>query len=549
MTDLLSGRNGPQCKTTHPRNGTVPRANQPQGRTNVARAALLVMVLLGVGKVVGVVDDLVKARVFGTSADLDAFVAAGGLPELLNTLISAGALAAPFIPVLAGYLSRDDRESTWRLASSVINLAFLVTAALAGLIALVAPWLVSHFIAPGFAPAQQSLTAGLMRVTMLSTLVFSVSGVVMSILWAHQHFLLPALAPILYNLGIIAGAVFLARPLGVWGLAVGAVTGSVMHLLIQVPGLLRYHARWLPTLGVHEPGLRRVLRLMGPRMLTLGVVQISTLITVRLASELSAGSVSALNFGWRLMQMPETIIGTAIATAVFPTLSEMAAQGRIHELRDTLSVTLRAVIALGLPATLGLVLLGRPLIELLFQGGQFGGASTEVVLAALSGYAAGLVGHATLEVVARAFYARQDTRTPLLLAVLAMTANFALSLSLRDLLGNAGLALANSLAVSFEVGGLLWLARAPLGGLDGPRLLQTFVRAALAAALMGLVLISLNAWWPFQTEGTVRQALFLGTGLAVGAIAYLVAAWLLGLDAVRALGQRLWRRAVREGVT
>jgi putative peptidoglycan lipid II flippase len=507
------------------------------------------MVLLGVGKVVGVIDDLVKARVFGTSADLDAFVAAGGLPELLNTLISGGALAAPFIPVLAGYLNRKDREGTWRLASSVTNLAFLVTAALAGLIALVAPWLVSHFIAPGFAPVQQALTAGLMRVTMLSTLVFSVSGVVMSILWAHQHFLLPALAPILYNLGIIAGAIFLARPLGVWGLAVGAVSGSVMHLLIQVPGLLRYHARWLPILGVHEPGLRRVLRLMGPRMLTLGVVQINTLITVRLASTLSTGSVSALNFGWRLMQMPETIIGTAIATAVFPTLSEMAAQERTHELRNTLSATLRAVLALGLPATLGLVLLGRPLIALLFQGGQFGGASAEAVLSALIGYAAGLVGHAALEVVARAFYARQDTRTPLLLAVLAMTANFVLNLSLRDLLGHAGLALANSLAVSFEVGGLLWLARAPLGGLDGSRLLRTFVRAALAAALMGLVLISLNAWWPFQTEGTAHQALFLGTGLAVGAVAYLVAAWLLGLDAVRALGQRLWRRAVREGVT
>ena len=150
--------------------------------------------------------------------------------------------------MLASYLGRDDDEGAWRLVSSVVNLAFLVTAALAALVALLAPWLVAHVIAPGFAPSQQALTAGLMRLTLLSTLIFSVSSVVMSTLHAYQHFLLPALAPILYNLGIIGGAVFLSRPLGVWGLAVGAVVGAALHLLIQVPGLLRYRARWSPVI-------------------------------------------------------------------------------------------------------------------------------------------------------------------------------------------------------------------------------------------------------------------------------------------------------------
>lgn len=507
------------------------------------------MALLAIGKAVGVVDDLVKARVFGTSADLDAFVAAGGLPELLNTVISGGALAAPFIPVLASYLSRDDQDHAWRLTSSVLNLAFLITLLLALVVALFAPWFVANFIASGFSPAQQALTAGLMRLTLISTLIFAVSGVVMSVLWAHQHFLLPALAPILYNLGIIGGAVFLARPLGVWGLAIGAVAGSAMHLLIQVPGLLRYRARWFPVLGLRDPGLHRVLRLMGPRMLTLAVVQINMLITVRLASELTAGSVSALNFGWRLMQMPETIIGTAIATVVFPTLSEMAAQGRTDDLRETLSGTLRAIIALGLPATLGLILLGRPIIDLLFRGGQFGGASAMAVFAALAGYAIGLVGHASLEVVARAFYARQDTRTPLYVASLAMLINLFLSLTLRGPLGHAGLALANSLAVSLEVGLLLWLARRPLGGVTGKRLRRTFVKAALAIVPMGLALLGLNAWWPWRIQGTIQQTLYLGAGLAVGLLTYLIAAWLLDLDQVRSLGRRLWQRGMRTVVT
>jgi putative peptidoglycan lipid II flippase len=219
----------------------------------------------------------------------------------------------------------------------------------------------------------------------------------------------------------------------------------------------------------------------------------------------------------------------------------MAAQGRVAELRDMLSAALRAVFTLGLPAALGLVLLGRPLIELLFRGGQFGGASTDAVLAALSGYAVGLVGHAALEVVARAFFARQDTRTPLLVATLGMGATLVLSLGLRELWGPAGLALANSLGVSLEVILLLWLARRPLGGLDGPRLGRTLLRATLAAVVMGLALVGLGAWWPLSTAGLVRQASFLGAGLALGLVTYLGSAWLLGLDEIRALGRLLWR--------
>ncbi len=517
-------------------------------QTKVASAALLVMFFLAVGKIVGVVDDLVKARVFGTSADLDAFVAAGVLPELLNTVISGGALAAPFIPVLSGYLSRDDRSGAWRLTSSVINLAFLATATLAILVAVFAPWLVTNFIASGFSPEQQALTAGLMRLILLSTIIFAVSGIVMSVLHAHQHFLLPALAPVLYNLGIIGGAVFLARPLGVWGLAVGAIVGSAMHLLVQVPGLLRYRARWRPVLGLHDDGVRRVLRLMGPRVLTLGVVQLNTLITVELASRLGEGSVSALNFGWRLMQMPETIIGTAVATAVFPTMSEMASQGRIGQLRQTLSATVRAVLVMGLPAALGLALLGRPMIELLFRGGRFGGASTDAVFAALSGYAAGLVGHAALEVAARVFFARQDTRTPLAVATVGMAVSVVLALALRGPLHHAGLALANSIGVSAEVGLLLWLARRSLKGLDSARLWRTLVRAGLATVVMGLALAGLNAWWPLSTDGLALQALFLGTGVALGTVTYLIAAWCVGLDEIRALGQLLRRRRLGLGV-
>jgi putative peptidoglycan lipid II flippase len=525
---------------------TAPESPQVRdSRKRIASSALLVMSLLAVGKAVGVIDDLVKARVFGTSADLDAFVAAGGLPELLNTVISGGALAAPFIPVLSQYLSRDDRTGGLRLISSVINAAFLTTAVLAVAANVFAPWIVEHVIASGFSPSQQALTVGLMRVTLLSTIVFSVSGVVMSVLHAFQHFLLPALAPILYNVGIIAGAVFLAPKLGVWGLAFGALGGSVMHLLIQVPGLLRYGVRWLPVLNVNDPGMRQVLILMGPRVLTLAVVQLNTLISVRMASQLASGSVSALNYGWRLMQMPETIIGTAVATAVFPALSGMAAQGQMRQLNDTLSAALRAVLVMGIPAALGLILMGRSVIALLFRGGQFGAASADAVFAAMSGFAVGLVGYAAVEVAARGFFARKDTKTPLAVSVVGLVFTVACSLTLRGPLGHAGLALASSLAILVEFALLLWLTDGTVGGLDKRRLFATAWRAVLAATIMGLVLVGWKAWWPYSDSDLLSLSVFLCVGVIVGTVAYLAAGWFLGLEEVRALGHLMVRRGIR----
>ena len=258
-------------------------------------SALIVAAGFTVSKFTGVLDDFIVGRVFGAGRELDAYYAAFKLPDLLFTLIAGGAMAAAFIPVFSGYLASGDRAGAWKLASSTINLAFLVTLAAAAVAALIAPWLVREFLAPGFGPDQQFLTANLMRLVLVQTAVFSVSGIVMSALQAHQHFLLPALAPVMYNLGIIGGAMFLTRPfteapsacqfhlqpikeLGVYGLAAGVVIGALMHLLIQVPGLMRFGARWSPYFSLADPGLRRVLVLLGPRILGLGVVQLNAII-------------------------------------------------------------------------------------------------------------------------------------------------------------------------------------------------------------------------------------------------------------------------------
>ncbi len=421
-------------------------------RKSCVFSALIVSAGFAAAKFTGVLDDFIVARVFGAKSELDAYYAAFGLPDLLFTLIAGGALAAAFIPVFTARLADGDRDGAWKLASSIINIAFTATLIAAASVALVAPWLVRNVIAPGFAPETQLLTANLMRIILISTTIFSVSGIVMSALQANQHFWLPALAPVMYNLGIIGGALFLSRPLGVYGLAVGVVAGAALHLLIQIPGLVRFGARWSPQFDFADAGLRRVLILLGPRLLGLGVVQLNMLITNRLASQTGEGSVTALALAWRLMQMPETIIATAIGTAVFPTLSELAAQNRHAELRTTMRQALAVIVVLSAPAALALIVLRKFLAGL-----AFGADNANLVAWALQFYALGLVGHSALEVAARAFYAQQDTRTPLIVAATAMALGIGAGRLLMQPLGYGGLALGNAIGFTIEAITLIWL--------------------------------------------------------------------------------------------
>ncbi|MBN1890371.1 MAG: murein biosynthesis integral membrane protein MurJ [Thermoflexales bacterium] len=457
-------------------NGWRTRLAVTRRDLKVIVSALIVAGGYAVAKVTGVLDDFIVARVFGAGSELDAYYIAFGPPDTLFTLIAGGALAAAFIPVFTAHLAAGERASAWKLASSVVNTAFLVTLVAAGLVALSAPWLVRHLIAPGFTPAQQQLAAELMRIILISTAIFSISGIVMNALQANQHFLLPAVAPVMYNLGIIGGALFLTRPfsldtpwgtrlhieplvaLDIYGLAAGVVIGAGLHLLIQIPGLLRFGARWSPTLSLSDAGLRRVLGLLWPRILGLGVVQAGLLATNSLASRLGAGSVTSLAFAWRLMQMPETIIATAIGTAVFPTLIELVAREQRAELRTTMRKALGVIGILSLLATAGLIVLGKPLAGL-----AFGEENANGVAWALQFYTLGLVGHSALEVAARTFYAQQDTRTPLLVAALTTSIAIASSLALMGPLSYGGLALGNAIGFTLEAGTLIWLMERRLG--------------------------------------------------------------------------------------
>ena len=501
---------------------------------NLLRPALIVMGGFMLTKLVALVREPLIARAFGTSAQLDAYYAAFNLPDLLFTLIAGGALASVFIPIYASALKQRGHVEAERVASAVINLVVLVTAGLAIIIAWFAPGLVSCCLARGFNPAQQALTADLMRLILISTVVFSLAGVLMGMLNARQHFLAPAFAPALYNLGIIGGAVLLAPRFGVYGLAYGVVIGSLLHLGLHILPLLRFGVRYRPVLLLNDPLIAQLTRLMGPRVLALGVVKINTLVGTNLASGLGEGSVSALNLAWVVMQIPETIIATAIATAVFPTLSQYAAEGDTARLRETITAALRAILLLTAPALVGLLLLGRPIIQLLYQGGRFTEESTNAVVWALNFYALALLGHSVLEVAARAFYARKNTLTPLVVAVLAMALNVAAALVLIQWLAHGGIALANALAVTFESSVLLWIAQRRWQGVAARSLLSLAARAVLAGAVMAAIILLA------QSVGLTSPLVALSFG-ALGSGVYVVLMGLLGTAEVREALQRVLR--------
>jgi putative peptidoglycan lipid II flippase len=500
------------------------------GKAQIARAASLVMALFVVSRALGLVREMVISHQFGTGGALDAYLAAFRLPDILFQIVAGGALGSAFIPTFAAYLAHDDEGGAWRLASAVINLVLIITTSLAGLAALLAPFLVREVIAPGFDPARQALTTSLMRLMLVTPVIFGVSGIAMGVLNARQHFLLPALAPILYNAGIIAGAVALAPTMGVHGLALGVVGGALAHLLVQVPGLVRHGLRYAPILGLRDPGVHEVGRLMLPRMLGLAAVQLNFLVNTILASGLAVGSLAALNYAWLLMLLPQGIFAQSVATAAFPTFSSQAARGQRAEMRSTLVATLRAVFYLALPAAVGLIVLRVPLVQLIFQRGAFTATSTHMVALALGFYALGLPAHSAVEIIVRAFYAMHDTKTPVAVGVMAMGLNVALSLAFIPVFGAmgwapyGGLALSNSLATTAEMAVLMVVIRRRLEGLEGRELAGSLARTGLSAGVMGgaagvlaWLLASTSIWLAGGAAIVAGVAVYGGVSLALGA--------------------------------
>ena len=382
--------------------------------SRLTRNSLIVAFFFLIDKVFAFVRTGIISRQFSDSVGmLDTFNAANNLPDVLFALISGGALAMAFIPLLTEYLTTRDRAAAWDLFSRVANVAFLVTGSLAILIAIFAQPIVDAKlgIAPGFGQAQRTLLAELMRLNLVGTLIFSISGLVMASLQANQHFVFPAMAPIMYNIGQIFGAIFLVPIYGIYGLVYGVIIGATMHLLIQLPMLFKLGFRWTPALDLHHTGLIEALKLMAPRLLTMGGIQLIVLARDNLASRLDqVGAVTSLTYGWMIMQVPETILGTAIATAMLPAISELAARGDWAGFRSTVERATRVLIALTVPIAAVMAAGLAPLVRGVFGFDQ---ATSALITWTSRAYLLTLTGYTIHEIAVRAFYARKEPMVPL----------------------------------------------------------------------------------------------------------------------------------------
>ncbi|MCZ2112334.1 MAG: murein biosynthesis integral membrane protein MurJ [Anaerolineae bacterium] len=517
------------------------RTSIEAGRRQVFRAAGLVAALALLSRVLGLLREIVVRNYLGViTLEATSFEVASRFPETIFLIIAGGAIGSAFIPTFTGYFSRDDERGGWRLFSAVINLVTLTTTIVSILVMIFANDFVTFFYAESVAgdPALLAVTVQLMRIMLLSPIIFGVSGIVMAALNARQHFLLPAVAPSVYNIGIIAGGM-----IGAWvgrgdplaaalGLAWGTVVGSLGHLLVQLPGLRGHQAHYSFIFSLRDPGVVQVLRLMGPRVLGLSFSEVNKFIILFLTDAMPLGTLPALSNAFRILIMPQGILGQALGIAAFPTLATMAAQSAYREMRGILSDSLRLILFLGLPATVLLMLLAEPYIAILFQRGLFDAEATALVAVALRYYAIGLVALTAIEVVARAFYALSDTLTPVLIGGLQILAMWLLSLWLRDsvfpalgLLPLGGLALGFSLSNLLEVGLLLWLIRGRLDGINGRSLLSGTVRMGLASLAMAAAILLFFLVVP---SDAIWLRAFGGT--AAGSLVYLLVSWLLRVE-------------------
>ncbi len=488
-----------------------------------------------VSRILGFVRDLVFAQVFGASAATDAFFVAFKIPNFLRRLFAEGAFATAFVPVLTEYRTQRDFNALKDFVDHVAGTLGLVVLAVSLVGVVAAPLLVAVF-AFGWVidgeTAKLDLAADMLRLTFPYLFFISLTAFAGGILNAHDRFAVPALTPVLLNLCLISAALWLAPLMetGVVALAWGVLIAGVTQFIFQLPFLAGVRLLPRPRPGFHDPGVVRVLKLMVPALFAVSVTQINLLLDTMLASFLVTGSISWLYYSDRLMEFPLGILGVGLATVILPRLSRRQAEAAPEAFRRTLDWGLRMSLIFGVPAALGLMLLAGPMIATLFQSEVFDANDVAMAQRSLVAYGLGLQAFILIKVLAPGFYARQDTRTPVKIAVIAMAANMVLNLALVWPLRHAGLALATSLAAYLNAYLLLRSLRRErvyVGARGWPRLMLQVAGAAVSLVLLlGWVSPELDQW---VLVGRLQRVGMLAGLIGLGAAVYFAVLWLAGL--------------------
>ncbi len=493
--------------------------------TGPLTGAALLMAGWVLSRLLGIVREAVIAGQFGIGPDVAAYQAAFRLPDLIFNLLAAGAFGSAFIPVFYKHVSRGREAEGYRLAGT-----FLVLFGLAALVLVLAAWALAPAVVgvlvPGFDPTARARVVELTRLMLLQPFFFSLSLVLTTVHQAHRAFLLPAIAPVLYNLAIIVAALVLAPRLGVDGLAVGVVAGSALHMGIQLPRAFGYGPGLKPNFDFIRPDVGEVLLLLLPRAAGLTVYQLNFWVLTALASLISPGAVAALGYAWTLLMVPFGVIGLPFGTAYFPELSRLWAAGDRDGLRRTVAEGLGLSLYLAIPASAGLIVLAEPLVRVLLQRGNFDEAAVAATTWAVWFFALGLWAEVGSEILVRTFYAMGDTLTPVGVGVGGLLVTSGTGFVLFRVLGHGGLAAGLSVSEICQFAALYALLNGRLGGLR-TGLARDIFRSILASELMVVGAAFALAFTPTGLVGRLAAA------LAVAAVTYLAVTTLLGSSLAR----------------
>ena len=560
------------------------QAAEPQTKEkpqSIARSAGIVSIAVMGSRVLGLVREQVFAKYFGAGFLYDAFLVGFRIPNILRDLFAEGALSAAFVKTFTDKIEKEkNEEAAWRLASMVMNALAIVLSVITILGILFSRQLVS-LIAADFSPEKAALATTLTQIMFPFILMVALAAVAMGVLNTKGRFGIPASASTLFNVGSIIGGLALAYWLsgGGWtiptdlnaipdsaaqwaiiGMAIGTLIGGSLQFLIQVPSLYRVGFRFRPIVSFRDAGVRQVMRLMGPAIIGTAAVQINVLINTFFASGIEGG-VSWLSYSFRLMQFPIGVFGVAVGTATLPAISRFAARNDIPSFRSTLSSSISLVFLMTIPSACGLIVLGRPIIALIYQRGAFTATDTEMVALALSAYSVGLVGYAAIKVLSPAFYALDDARTPMVISLISIVVNALLSLVFKSLFsaygvtpatpggyGHMGLALSTSCVALVNFFALAFLMRRRIRRLEGRRIISSFLRISLASLALS-VASYLTYYWLWRVLGDrglwVRLVEAL-VPIAVGGVVFFVSARLLRVaeldQAIQAVAGRFMRR-------
>lgn len=511
-------------------------------QTTVAGGAIIIAGASIISRLLGLVRDRLLASTFGASDILDTYYAAFRVPDLIFNILVLGALSSAFIPVFLKYWrngeSEDSKKEAWQITNSILNILMAILILLGAVFFIFAPQIIS-LITPGFSPAKQLETANLTRVMLLSIIMFGVSNIFSSVLNSFRKFLAYAVAPIMYNLGIIIGILFFYPGLGLPGLAWGVVLGAFLHMLIQLPATLKTGYRYQWVFNYRHEGVRKMARLILPRTFGLAVGQINQLVITIIASTLIAGSIAVFNLANNLQSFPINVFGVSLAIAAFPLMSSAFAEENKEKFVVHFSVTLRRVLFLIIPASVLILLLRAQIVRVILGTGAFDWEDTYLTAQTLGYFSLSLFAQSLIPMLARSFYAHQDTKTPVKISIFALIINIAGSIILGAKMGVTGLALSFSLSNLINMALLLGVLRLKMGYLDDKKIIQSTSRIILASAVMGLIVWLAKRFIVLGVDmhtfvGVLLQGLVAGF---IGIFVYLLIALVFRFDEVAIIFQ------------